>query len=53
MHTPGNKYVSLGGRIVLLNSVLNAMPIFYLSFLKIEDVKDGEPDTKRFSLWRS
>lgn len=35
MHTPSNKYVSLGGRIVLLNSVLNAIPIFYLSFLKI------------------
>jgi len=31
----GTKYVSLGGRIVLLNSVLNAIPIFYLSFLKI------------------
>jgi len=31
----GNKYVSLGGRIVLLNSVLNAIPIFYLSFLKM------------------
>jgi hypothetical protein len=31
----GNKFVSLGGRIVLLNSVLNAIPIFYLSFLKI------------------
>jgi hypothetical protein len=30
-----NKYVSLGGRIVLLNSVLNAIPIFYLSFMKI------------------
>jgi hypothetical protein len=29
------KYVSLGGRITLLNSVLNAIPIFYLSFLKI------------------
>jgi len=27
--------VSLGGRIVLLNSVLNAIPIFFLSFLKI------------------
>ena len=27
----GNKYISLGGQIVLLNSV----PIFYLSFLKI------------------
>jgi hypothetical protein len=31
----GNKYVSLGGRIVLLNSVLNAIPIFYLSYMKI------------------
>jgi hypothetical protein len=27
--------VSLGGRIVLLNAVLNAIPIFYLSFMKI------------------
>lgn len=35
MHTPSNKYVSLGGRTVLLNCVLNAIPIFYLSFLKI------------------
>jgi hypothetical protein len=31
----GNKYVSLGGRIVLLNSVLNAIPIFFLSYLKM------------------
>lgn len=31
----GNKYVSLGGRIVLLNSTLNVIPIFYLSFLKM------------------
>lgn len=31
----GNKYVSLGGRIVLLNSVLHSIPIFYLSFLKM------------------
>jgi hypothetical protein len=31
----GSKYVSLGGRIVLLNSVLNAIPIFFLSFMKI------------------
>jgi hypothetical protein len=27
--------VSLGGHIVLLNAVLNAIPIFYLSFMKI------------------
>jgi hypothetical protein len=31
----GNKFVSLGGRIVLLNAVLNAIPVFYLSYLKI------------------
>jgi hypothetical protein len=30
-----NKHISLGGRIVMLNAVLNAIPIFYLSFLKI------------------
>ncbi|MCH84888.1 LINE-1 reverse transcriptase like, partial [Trifolium medium] len=31
----GNKFFSLGGRIVLLSSVLNSMPIFLLSYLKI------------------
>jgi len=31
----GNKYVSLGGRMVLLNAVLNAILIFYLSFFKV------------------
>jgi hypothetical protein len=31
----GNRYLSLGGRIILLNSVLNAVPIFYLSFFKM------------------
>jgi hypothetical protein len=30
-----NRYVSLGGRVVLINSVLAAIPIFYLSFLKM------------------
>jgi len=30
----GHKYISFGGRIVLLNSVLNSIPTFYLSFLK-------------------
>lgn len=30
-----NKYISIGGRIVLLNSVLNSIPIFYLSFMKM------------------
>jgi hypothetical protein len=30
-----NKHISLGGRIVSINAVLNAIPIFYLSFYKI------------------
>jgi hypothetical protein len=30
----GNKYISLGGRITLLNAVLNSILIFYMSFLK-------------------
>lgn len=35
LNTWNNRYISFGGRIVLLNSVLNSMPIFYLSFLKM------------------
>jgi hypothetical protein len=31
----GNKYLSFGGRIVMVNAVLNAIPIFYLSYLKM------------------
>ena len=31
----GHKYISFGGRIVLLNSVLNSIPIFYLTFMKM------------------
>jgi len=48
----GSKYVSLGGRIVLLNSVLNAIPIFYLSYLKISEkvVKEVECIQREF-LW--
>jgi hypothetical protein len=30
-----HKHISLGGRIVLINVVLNAIPIFYLSFMKM------------------
>ncbi|GAU43110.1 hypothetical protein TSUD_373050 [Trifolium subterraneum] len=30
-----NKHISFGGRIVMLNAVLNAIPIFYLSLLKM------------------
>jgi hypothetical protein len=29
----GKKHLSLGGRIVLVNSVLNSIPIYYLSFM--------------------
>jgi len=35
LNTWSNRYISFGGRIVLINSVLNSMPIFYLSFLKM------------------
>jgi hypothetical protein len=31
----GNKFVSLGGRIVLIKAVLNSIPLFFLSFLKM------------------
>jgi hypothetical protein len=30
-----NKFVSFGGRIILINAVLNAIPIFYLSYMKM------------------
>lgn len=29
------RHLSLGGRITLINSVLNSLPIFFLSFLRI------------------
>lgn len=31
----GNKFISFGGCIVLLNLVLNSIPIFYLSFMRM------------------
>jgi hypothetical protein len=31
----GKKHISLGGRILLINSVLNSIPIFFMSFLKM------------------
>jgi hypothetical protein len=31
----GNKHISFGGRLVLINSVLNSIPIFYLSLMKM------------------
>jgi hypothetical protein len=33
-----NKFISLGGRIVLLNAVLNAISVFYLSYLKVHNL---------------
>lgn len=30
-----NRYISFGGIVVLLNSMFNSIPIFYLSFLKM------------------
>jgi hypothetical protein len=35
LHSWKNRFVSLGGRVILINSVLAAIPLFYLSFLKI------------------
>jgi hypothetical protein len=35
LHSWGNKFISFGGRIVLLNAVLNAIPVFFLSYLKM------------------
>jgi hypothetical protein len=31
----GNKHISFGGRLVLINSVLNSILIFYMSFMKM------------------
>jgi hypothetical protein len=31
----GNKYISFGGRIVLVNAVINSLPIFFLSCYKM------------------
>jgi hypothetical protein len=35
LHSWRNRFVSLGGRVILINSVLAAIPVFYLSFLKM------------------
>lgn len=29
-----NKFLSLGGRLVLLKSVMSSIPVYFLSFLK-------------------
>lgn len=50
----GNTYISLGGRIVLLNSVLNSVPIFL--FVLFEDAGKGGQEgglfAKKFPLGR-
>jgi hypothetical protein len=35
LHSWQNRFVSLGGRVILINSVLAAIPLFYLSFFKM------------------
>jgi hypothetical protein len=35
LHSWKNRFVSLGGRVVLINSALAAIPLFYLSFMKL------------------
>jgi hypothetical protein len=35
LHSLKNKFVSLGGRVILINLGLAAIPLFYLSFLRM------------------
>jgi hypothetical protein len=52
LKSSGNKYISLGGRIVLINSVLNSLPIFFLSFLKLPvKVRNEIVKIQRNFLW--
>jgi hypothetical protein len=47
-----NKHISFGGRLVLINSVLNSIPIFYLSFFKLPvQVKKMVVRIQREFLW--
>lgn len=47
-----NKFLSLGGRIVLLNSVLNSIPTYFLSFMRIPvSVKKSVISIRRKLLW--
>jgi hypothetical protein len=49
-----NRYVSLGGRVVLINSVLASIPVFFLSFSKnsFEGKNENCPLTKEFPMGR-
>ncbi|WJX66218.1 hypothetical protein P8452_50797 [Trifolium repens] len=52
LHSWKNKYVSLGGRVVLINSVLASIPIFYLSFIKLPTgVRNSIIRLQRNFLW--
>jgi hypothetical protein len=47
-----HRYVSLGGRVVLINSVLASIPVFFLSFLKMPvKVKKNIVRIQRNFLW--
>ncbi|GAU14645.1 hypothetical protein TSUD_97090 [Trifolium subterraneum] len=47
-----NRYVSLGGSVVLINSVLASIPVFYLSFLKLPSkVRRAVVRIQRNFLW--
>jgi hypothetical protein len=35
VHSWQNRFVSLGRRVILINSVLAAIPVYYLSFMKM------------------
>jgi hypothetical protein len=48
-----NKYVSLGGRTVLINAVLSAIPVFFLSLMKMPTAVWKEiVKIQRNFLWR-
>jgi hypothetical protein len=48
----GKKHISFGGRLVLINSVLNSIPIFYLSILKMPvQVRKKVVGIQRDFLW--
>jgi hypothetical protein len=48
----GNKHVSFGGRLVLINSVLNSIPIFYMSLMKMPvQVRKRVVQIQRDFLW--
>lgn len=48
-----NRFVSLGGRVALLNSVLNFIHVFFLSFMKmLVSMWRKLVDLQRYFLWR-